>query len=78
MLRLCTAIDRVPHLTLFRGLASLEVYPLPAISLLFASLYIVLSVRWMVACFGGRYYDQYWSLIGAVLLAHSYQYWLAR
>lgn len=36
----------------------------------------MLSVSRIAGYFEGRYYDQYWLLIGAVLLTHSYQYWL--
>ena len=38
----------------------------------------MLSVSRIAGYFEGRYYDQYWLLIGAVLLTHSYQYWLVR
>ena len=36
----------------------------------------MLSVSRIAGYFEGRYYDQYWLLIGAVLLTHSNQYWL--
>lgn len=72
-------INRDLYLALSRGLAYSEAYPSRIRYLLsFCVLCIVLAVRGIGGCFGGRYCDQYWSLIGAVLLTHSHQYWLAR